>query len=124
MSGDDGEERGFTVVDRRASSEREEPGEGSEQAGSGDLPRIDFSTFCLSLATSALYHLGVARDPTTGATAPEPSLPLARQTIDALEMLRDKTQGNLDEEEGKLIESLLYELHVRFVEVSQGGGGE
>ena len=88
----------------------------------GAPPQVDFSTFCLSLGTSALYHLGVVPDPETGRPAP-PNLPVARQTIDSLEMLREKTQGNLDEEETKLLEGLLYELHLRYVE-AQGGSTE
>ena len=114
---DEEEERGFTVVDKRGSSEGDEA-PAAEAAESG-LPRVDFTSFCLSLATSALYHLGAAGEPETGEVAPEKNLSLARQTIDALEMLRDKTRGNLDDEEDKLLESLLYELHVRFVEASK-----
>lgn len=79
------------------------------------LPKVDFSTFVLSLGTTALYQLGVMPDPATGETAPADPL-VAQQTIDTLEMIRDKTRGNLDEEERKLIDSLLYELRMRFVE--------
>ncbi len=88
------------------------------EANEHDLPAIDFATFVLSLSTSALYHLGLVKDPETGETV-EPNIPVARQTIDTLEMLRDKTQGNLDDQESKLLESLLYELHVRFVELDK-----
>lgn len=114
---DEQDERGFTVVDKRGSSEGDEAP--PTEAPKSELPRVDFASFCLSLATSALYHLGAAGDPETGETVPDKNLPLARQTIDALEMLRDKTRGNLDDEEDKLLESLLYELHVRFVEASK-----
>ncbi len=86
-----------------------------ESAGAHSLPAIDFSTFILSLSTSALYQLGLVADPETGKRA-EPNRVIARQTIDTLEMLREKTRGNLDEEEDKLIDSLLYELRMRFVE--------
>lgn len=86
-----------------------------------DLPAIDFSTFVLSLSTTALYQLGLVADPTSGEKgAPDPLL--ARQTIDTLEMLRSKTRGNLDEEETKLLDSLLYELRMRLVEVESRGG--
>jgi len=81
-----------------------------------ELPRIDFATFVLSLSTTALCQMGVVPDPTSGETL-EPDHAIARQTIDTIEMLRDKTRGNLDEEERKLIDSLLYELRVRFVEL-------
>jgi hypothetical protein len=85
----------------------------------GALPRVDFSSFCLSLGTSALYHLGVVPDPETGRSGPA-NLPVARQTIDSLEMLREKTQGNLAEDETKLLEGLLYELRLRYVEAQDG----
>jgi len=78
---------------------------------------IDFSTFVLSLGTTALYQLGQIKDPEGGEQARvEPNLPVAQQTIDALEMLTEKTRGNLTESESKLLESILYELHIKFVE--------
>ena len=86
--------------------------------GPGALPKIDFSTFILSLSTSTLYHLGIAEDPATGAKG-EPDLPLASQTIDTLALLQEKTRGNLDAEEERLLSGLLYELRMRFVEVGQ-----
>jgi hypothetical protein len=81
-----------------------------------ELPKIDFSTFLLSLSTSVLYQLGLVPDPLTGRNA-EPDKMLARQTIDTIELLREKTRGNLEEDEEKLFDSLLYELHMRFVEI-------
>ena len=90
----------------------------SEPEGAA-LPRIDFSTFILSLSTSALYHLGLVEDPETGRKG-EPDLALASQTIDTLAILEEKTRGNLDAEEQRLLESLLYELRMRYVEVRQG----
>lgn len=80
----------------------------------GDLPRLDFSTFVLSLATSGMLHLGQV-PLEEGAEPPPPNRPLAQQTIDTLEMLVEKTQGNLSEEESKLIQSVLYELRMSFV---------
>ncbi len=82
------------------------------------LPKVDFSTFVLSLGTTALYQLGAVPDPATGQTV-EPDPLVAQQTIDTLELTRDKTRGNLDEEERKLIDSLLYELRMRFVETGR-----
>lgn len=90
-------------------------------APGAELPQIDFATFILSLSTSALYHLGLVEDPQTGQRG-EPDLALASQTIDTLAVLQEKTRGNLDEEEAHLIESLLYELRMRFVEVRQAQG--
>ena len=82
------------------------------------MPKIDFSTFVISLGTSALYHMGIVSDPEQG-EAPKKNLALARQTIDTLEMLSEKTRGNLVEQEAKLIDSLLFELRMRFVEVGK-----
>jgi hypothetical protein len=90
-------------------------GAGDPGGGSKPLPRIDFATLVLSLSTTALYQLGLAPDPASGEQC-EPDLVLARQTIDTLEMLQVKTSGNLDEDEARLIESLLYELRMKFVE--------
>jgi hypothetical protein len=119
-------DRGFTVVDRRAGA-ASSPEAAPEAAPAppepaAELPRVDFATFVLSLGTSALYEMGVVGDPATGGRKPSPNLALARQTIDALEMLRGKTRGNLDAEEAKLLEALLYELRMRFVEVSGTAG--
>lgn len=87
------------------------------------LPAIDFSTFVLSLSTSALYQMGLVNGP-EGAPAAEPDLLLARQTIDTLKMLRAKTVGNLDEPEQKLIDNLLYELHTHYTRVSASGSSD
>jgi len=90
----------------------------SDEGSGPELAKIDFSTFVLSLSTSALVQMGLVDDPETG--QPRPSEPeLARQTIDTLEMLREKTRGNLSDDEVKLFDSLLYELRMRFVEVAR-----
>lgn len=104
--------RGFVMLEG-------EPEAGEAKAAGQDLPKIDFATFVLSLGTSALYHMGIVSDPSSGETRSEPNLPLANQTIDTLVMLEEKTRGNLDDEEGKLIESLLYEVRMRYVEVAR-----
>ena len=75
--------------------------------------QIDFSTFIMSLTSSAFYHLGDMPDPSTGKK--EVNLPEVHQTIDMLIMLREKTKGNLKEDEEKLIEQLIYELQVKYV---------
>jgi hypothetical protein len=119
------QERGFTVVDKRGAAEESEGAapEAAEQPLAGALPTVDFSSLCLSLGTSTLYHLGAVGDPETGAKAAAPNLPLARQTIDILEMLQTKTEGNLEAEEARLLEGLLYELRMRFVQVRDAEGG-
>jgi hypothetical protein len=90
-------------------------GKGGDETPKVALPKIDFSTFVVSLSTSALYSLGLAANPETGQVE-APNREMARQTIDTLELLQEKTRGNLDSEEYKLLESLLYDLHLRFVE--------
>lgn len=83
-----------------------------------ELPAVDFATFVLSLNHSALMHLGVAPDPATGTS--EVSLPLARQTIDLVALLQEKTRGNLTGEEERILEQILYELRLRYVETAKG----
>ena len=113
MTGDDSE-RGFVLMD--------DPDAGAESAAEargGDLPKIDFATFVLSLGTSTLFHLGDAPDPVSGEANPDPNPALARQTVDTLEMLEAKTRGNLEPEEAKLLESLLYEIRMRIVQAGR-----
>jgi hypothetical protein len=81
-------------------------------------PAIDLSTFILSLSTTALYQMGLVDDPHSGERT-EPDVLIARQTIDTLKMLREKTRGNLGQEEMQLFDSLLYELQMRFVELDK-----
>ena len=82
---------------------------------------LSFTTFVLSLSTAALQHLGVSATG-DGEEKPEVNLQAAQQTIDILEMLEQKTNGNLSEEESKLLSTLLYDLRMRFVEASRGAG--
>lgn len=81
------------------------------------LPSIDFATFVLSLSHSALMHLGEAPHPETNKV--EKSLPLARQTIDLISLLEEKTKGNLTGDEERLIHQILFDLRMRFVELSK-----
>jgi hypothetical protein len=111
-------ERGFTIIDRRASAAEGGDGEPTGPAEAG-LPGVDFATFVLSLGTSAFYHLGIVAHPETGEKLSPPELALARNTIDTLELLERKTRGNLDAQERELLESLLYELRMHFVEAGK-----
>jgi hypothetical protein len=81
------------------------------------LPSIDFQTFVLSLSHSALMHLGEAPDPENGKL--EKNLALARQTIDLVSMLEEKTRGNLTGDEERLIGQILFDLRMRYVELSK-----
>jgi len=83
-------------------------GDDARDATAGALPRIDFATFVLSLAASAMMHLGQMPGP-DGEKRERADLAMAQQTIDTLEMLLEKTRGNLDaDEERRLAEDLLY----------------
>ncbi len=81
---------------------------------------IDFATFVLSLTGSAMVHLGAVPDPNGEKHAP--SLELAKQTIDILTMLRQKTQGNLDGRETELLERVLHDIRVAYVEAAKRAG--
>jgi hypothetical protein len=124
------QEKGFVIRDKRFSApkeEKEEPqikeepkiGGTPEQDASaqqGPLPEIDFTNFVLSLSTSALIQLGEIQDPFTQESAK--NLPLAKQTIDLIGMLKEKTKGNLSPEEEKVIEYVLYDLRMRYVKAA------
>jgi Domain of unknown function (DUF1844) len=79
---------------------------------------ITFSGFVLSLATTAAVHFGDIADPHTGKPA-EPDLIAAGQMIEIIAMLQERTHGNLTDLEAKLIDDLLYELRMRFVQAQQ-----
>ncbi len=81
--------------------------------------QIDFYTFILSLGSSAFVHLGDAPHPETGQVA-QADLALAKQAIDILSMLEEKTRGNLTEEEARFLENLLTDLRLRYVNHSSG----
>lgn len=77
------------------------------------LPEINFATFIFSLNHSVLVHLGLIEDPATGETAK--NLPLAKQTIDILGMLEEKTRGNLTNDEEKMLKNILYDLRMIYI---------
>lgn len=87
-----------------------------EKEDSAPLPEINFATFILSMSGSAMFHIGDIPNPETGKT--EKNLPLAKQSIDILEMLKEKTKGNLTSDEEKLVDNVLYDLRLRYVKAS------
>lgn len=122
----DVEGKGFTIKDKRASQKSEEEAQAADKPSKKEEPakeeeaeappqnfELNFSTFVLSLSSSAFYHLGDIPDPTTGEK--QENLPAVKQTIDILIMLKEKTLNNLDAEEAKLMEQLVYELQVKYV---------
>jgi len=125
------EEKGFVIKDRRALDEKgelkekdlnEEKKETKEQAAKEEaqkppLPEANFTSLIFSLSSSALFHFGEIPDPTTGEKKED--LPIAKHAIDTIAMLKEKTQGNLTEEEQKFIESVLTDLKWRFVKAAK-----
>ena len=82
------------------------------------MPEVTFTAFVMSLNTSALFHLGEISDPATGKK--QQDLVLVKHTIDTIELLEEKTKGNLTDEEQDLLRNALYDLKMRYVaKVSQ-----
>ena len=113
---DEGEIRGNRVEERENSSPVETP-EAHPKADQGDQTdqgarEIDFSSFVISLATTAMVHLGEV--PVESGSQPE-DLDAASQMIDILGMLEKKTEGNLSPEESRLVHDILYELRMKFL---------
>jgi hypothetical protein len=139
MASEEGKQegRGFTVQDRRRFSP--ETGEAREDAADSPsetveavkpsdaqtvpaseshqeepLPEINFSTFVISLSTQALMHLGEISNPISGKI--DPDVPAAKQMIDMLGMIREKTKGNLNANEDRLMQDILFDLRMKYVE--------
>ena len=130
------EEKGFVIKDRRIFSEdgleRDEKDREADPSGeatqtqepedaskpekpseTSQLPEINFATFIFSLNSSVLVHLGMIEDPATGKK--EKNLPIAKQTIDILGMLDEKTKGNLSKDEENLLKNILHDLRLMYV---------
>ena len=137
------EEKGFVIKDRRIFSEEgedskeaeakedkaesaqkpvEEKVEGAQEKteappedknDAAPLPEVNFPTFVISLNASALVHLGAIEDPATGEKVK--NLPMAKQTIDILSMLQEKTKGNLSGDEENILKNVLYDLRILYV---------
>jgi len=97
-----------------ASGPQAAPGTGSATA---DRSEINFATFIVGLSTQALLHLGEIPDPTSN--HPVRDLAAAQQLIDILGLLRDKTRGNLDRDEAGLLDSILFDLRMKYVEIAR-----
>ncbi|MBW1771640.1 MAG: DUF1844 domain-containing protein [Deltaproteobacteria bacterium] len=81
------------------------------------LPEVNFSSLILSLSSSALLHIGEIADPYTGEKKKD--LALAKHSIDTIALLKEKTEGNLSEEEQKLLESVLTDLRWRYIKAAE-----
>ena len=88
------------------------PGGGEKGPGVA-FPPADFANFILSFSASALMHLGDLKNPATDKMEKDPLM--AKHTIDILAMLKEKTKGNLKDDESKLIENVLHDLRIRYV---------
>jgi hypothetical protein len=115
LFGDSAEDRPQEEPKSAAREEKSENPEKPKQTpdDANDYPPVNFTNFVLSLSTSALFHFGDFPDSEGGKT--QKNLPAAKQTIDILDMLNEKTKGNLDKNENNLIQGVLYELKMRYV---------
>jgi len=128
---DEKKEKGFVIKDKRIFDEsgearqeelkkegptlEEKPPEKKSEDTSREeyFPEVTFSSFVVSLSTTAMYHFGDFPDPITQKA--EQNLAAAKHTIDMLNMIKIKTVGNLDNNEKALLEGILYELMMRYV---------
>ncbi len=78
------------------------------------IPEVNFSTFVMSLSSSAMFHLGEVADPSTGKMEFAPAL--AKHSIDILALLQDKIKNGMTKEEEKLLCDLLYSLRMKYVD--------
>lgn len=127
------EDKGFIIKDRRIFAEGDQEKEDKKESSGEEvkdqaqketapeekqkpeihLPEINFATFIFSLNTSALMHLGVIGDPTSGKKVK--NLAMGKQTIDILSMMEEKTKGNLTTEEENMLKNILYDLRIIYV---------
>jgi hypothetical protein len=149
MAEEDKNEKGFIIKDRRIFDDsgviREEKKEETQEPQAGKkeksriftkeeprneeqiqkqnneehYPEVNFASFILSLSTTAMYHFGDFPD--SESNQAEINLPAAKQTIDILGLIKEKTQGNLDENENNLLQGVLYELRLRYVKEKTKG---
>jgi hypothetical protein len=130
---------GFVIKDRRSFDEsgelkeeqedkKQEPKEKTEPRTSeketksetqerGPLPEVNFQSLIFSLSSSALFHLGEIADPQTGQK--QKDLPLAKHSIDTIALLKEKTRGNLEDEEQKFLDNILTDLRWRYVKATE-----
>lgn len=133
-------EKGFTVQDRRRFSsegeskaeqpeEKPAPGPTPQESAPNAAPHaephpaeadVTFTTFMVGLSTQALAALGEIPDPMSGESGKD--LSAAQQLIDIIGMLREKTRGNLDRDEDGLIEAILFDLRMKYVELARQSG--
>ena len=128
------EEQGFVVRDKRGRSASEEPTTPTPESSvppepqapsspepsesSPPMPPLTFASFVFSLGTSSLMLMGESLDPQQ--PSPPVNLPQAKEIIDILSMLEEKTKGNLTSEEASVIGDMLYTLRMKYVSATSG----
>lgn len=121
------EKKKYTFTDRRGRTDDPGKGDGPESPGrkcgdpsqgEGEEGTVDFPTLIMSFASAAMISMGAVPDPMTGAVCRD--LAIARQNIDIIVLLKEKTKGNLTREEEALLDSILYELRMVFVQAQKG----
>lgn len=80
------------------------------------MPEVTFTSLVMSLNTTALFHCGELADPETGEKRQD--LTLAKHVIDTLRLLEKKTRGNLSKDEENLLETVLYDLKLRYIKLA------
>ena len=132
------EGKGFVIKDKRSFDDKGEPREKKEEDEAkkeiekeevkkekarrdddqrAPLPEVNFNSLIISLSSSALLHLGEIADPSTGEKKKD--IALAKQSIDIISMLREKTRGNLTDEEQKFIDNILTDMRWRYVKAKE-----
>ena len=107
------DESGADTAEDSAQEERAGDARDEDASGGAQMPRVDFTTFIFSLFSSALIQLGEMEDPVNGKK--EQNLDAAKQTIDILNVMKEKTEGNLTDEEEKFLENASAELKWKFL---------
>jgi hypothetical protein len=104
------------VPEQPVKEKSEEPDRRESRTEEPPLP-MDFATFLLSMANTAFFQLGLIKDPSTGEAHKD--LPGARQTIDLMALIEEKTRGNLTDQEARILKEALFQLRMAFVEASK-----
>jgi hypothetical protein len=113
--------RGYAAARSTPAGSATHPGSAEHPMDAGaEMGEISFGAFLMSLSTEALVHLGEMTDPSSGQE--QRDLAMAQQLIDILGMLREKTRGNLDHDEQALLDAILFDLRMKYVEIARRNG--